>query len=555
MTDQNSNGDGNDAILQIARVAPIENNTNENETSENEPTSNEADAKTKRLKYDWDDGDPAAKNYLNLGWLLARIARLFRRPNHGDGLIHIRSDGSTTIINTAIELAAVITDYVDVTVFLNGKMKGNKLSAAHLNTMLRSESFLCQFPTVDYITPNPIYLPDYLVTVPGYNDGGPGFRCIYQGEPAWILNGLDRVNAFLDVMAFDTEADRTNAVAAALTVMLRQHWPGAKPIILVTATKSHSGKDTVVAFASGVFEQCSISYQATDWALERCFVGAVKQNPDVGVIVVENARLDRRHNHIASAFIERFVMDPQPILFSTGTGPAVRRRNDKVVAISTNYGSVSEDILNRALPIHLSPVGDVHDRVSPIGNPKLEYLPRYQQEIAAVLRGMIERWIDAGQPLDTSVKHPFSPWAAVIGGILMVNGFKGFLANYGIRKTDDDPLRHALGLLGAGLPGDEWRRAGEWARLAVRLGLAKQVIPSGDQGSAEGEKRGMGFVLSSHRGEKFRVETESQVLHLRLERKRSRFDEAEVHFRYRFVVISADAFEEDPESQAEDVRA
>ena len=33
-------------------------------------------------------------------------------------------------------------------------------------------------------------------------------------------------------------------------------------------------------------------------------------------------------------------------------------RNDLVVAISTNFGTVSEDLLNRALPVHLNPVGN-----------------------------------------------------------------------------------------------------------------------------------------------------------------------------------------------------
>src|SRR5579884_1501328 len=40
-------------------------------------------------------------------------------------------------------------------------------------------------------------------------------------------------------------------VALALTVMLRNFWPGAKPMGVVTATKSHAGKDTIIHFAAG----------------------------------------------------------------------------------------------------------------------------------------------------------------------------------------------------------------------------------------------------------------------------------------------------------------
>ena len=72
---------------------------------------------------------------------------------------------------------------------------------------------------------------------------------------------------------------------------------------------------------------------------------------------------------------------------------------------------------------------------SPIGNPKLEYLPRHAEEIQAELRGMVEKWKAAGCPRDTQVRHPFSEWASVIGGILKVNGFRGFP-----RQLRDPPI-------------------------------------------------------------------------------------------------------------------
>src|SRR5205823_5169138 len=137
-------------------------------------------------------------------------------------------------------------------------------------------------------------------------------------------------------------------------------------------------------------------------------------------------------------------------------------------------------LMNRGLPIHLDPVGDVAARVSPIGNPKLEFLPRHRDRIEAELRGMVERWKGEGCPLDTSVKHPSTEWAQTIGGILMANGFAGFLGNYGVRKTADDPVRRGLALLGVAQPG-EWLRAAEWARLATDLGLARAVIPEADR--------------------------------------------------------------------------
>jgi hypothetical protein len=207
------------------------------------------------------------------------------------------------------------------------------------------------------------------------------------------------------------------------------------------------------------------------------------------------------------------------------------------LAISTNFGSVSEDILNRSLPIHLDPVGHVSERVSPIGNPKLEFLPQNREGIAAELRGMVERWKAAGCPLDREVRHPFSEWAAVVGGILKASGVRGFLTNYGKRRVANDPVRAAIALLGASRYQEDWLKPEEWARQVAKLGLTKQVIPSGDQGSIESRKRGLGVVLSAHRNESFEVETDSDRLTLRLEKGRQRFEREPPHVRYRFVVV------------------
>jgi hypothetical protein len=362
---------------------------------------------------------------------------------------------------------------------------------------------------------------------------------------------MDTINAFLDAMDFDTNADRTNAVAAALTVLLRNHWLGGKPILNVTATKSHAGKDTIIAFATNEAKSVSISYQPTDWPFERAFVGALKTNPDTAVLVMENARLYRRDRFIASAYLERFATDPHPFLFSTGTGEPVRRFNNIVTAISTNFGTVSEDIANRSLPIHLNPTGNVADRDPQIGNPKLEFLPLNKYRIAAELRGMVDKWKKAKKPLDEAVRHPFTPWAKTIGGILLVNGFTDFLANYHHRKTADDPLRQGLAILGTKRP-DEWLRPAEWATIVDMEGLVKAVIPAGDQDSKAGRVRGIGVVLSAHQDETFESETETHKVHLTLEKQRRRWDGGSPHVRYRFSVSSLEELPTDAESDEEE---
>ena len=495
-------------------------------------------------KFIWDDDDPPADNYAALAKRLAASNDIYRSPAYGNGLILLLPGGKTKPVTRGANLAPIIVDRVPVTVVRNGKSKGGMIPSAHLGAMLQAETFLKHFPPVDLVTTIAMYLPDFRLTSPGYNDGGEGHRILYLGDKPKVSYLLDTINAFLDVMEWESNADRTNAVGAALTVMLRNHWNGGKPIILATASKSHAGKDTTLAFAAGLAGSVSISYQGTNWALERSFVGAIKTAPDVGMVVVENARLDHRDKFIASAFVERFATDPEPLLFSTGTGQPIRRRNDLVLAISTNFGTASEDLLNRSLPICLHPKGDVANRESPIGNPKLEFLPAHREEIAAELRGMIDMWLEMGEPLDEEVRHPFGPWAKVVGGILKVNEFTDFLGNYGKRRTADDPLRHGLGLIGAAKPND-WMRPADWADVVGQLGLTKALTPDRDRENAASRTRAIGTVLSVHNQEVFTVEGDSRVLTLRLERSRHRQDGAEAKIYYRFVVVSEEALSVD----------
>lgn len=502
------------------------------------------------MEFVWDDDDAVFANCVRLGERLQQCGDLYRQPGYAGGLLLAPNSNMSTIVDKGSQLAAIIVDRLRVRVIKGGNVKSNRISTTHLNTALQAEVFLQCFRPVDRVTHTPLYLPDWTLTRQGYNDGGAGHRILYLGDSPCAERSLDVIPRFLDVMAFATPADRTNAVAAALTVMLHDHFPGGKPLLAVTANKSHAGKETIIVFAAGSKRMTSISYQSTDWALERAFVGAITKSPDTVIVDVENARLGQRDRCIASAFLERFVTDPEPVLFSTGTGSPMRRANDLVVAVSTNFGALSQDLLNRAMPIHLAPVGDVATRESPIGNPKLEFLPANRERIDAELRGMIERWRLAGMPRDTQVRHPFTAWAAVVGGILQVSGFEHFLANYSVRRTADDPLRRGLGLLGAARS-DAWLRSAEWADLACSVGLVKVVIPDADRDSESGRERGIGVVFTAHRDETFSVETEDKRVSLRLEKARRRFTQGEEpETRYRFRVLHQEPIPEDPAGDA-----
>jgi hypothetical protein len=223
-------------------------------------------------------------------------------------------------VTDAETLGAVLGDIQRVRVLKGGNVTRREVPRGHLSRMLKSEAFLGGLPPVDRIDTTPVYLPDFTLTSTGYNNGGRGQRFLYFRDKPWVKSTFETIARFLDAMCFESDSDRINIVAAALTVMLRNHWLGTNPCLLVTSTKCHGGKETVVKFAAGNTRHTSISYEPTDRAFQKAFVATVRHEPSLGMINVENARLGRGVPAISSAFLERYLTDPEPTLYSPQAG-------------------------------------------------------------------------------------------------------------------------------------------------------------------------------------------------------------------------------------------
>ena len=310
------------------------------------------------------------------------------------------------------------------------------------------------------------------------------------------------ITAFLDVMEFESRADRTNAVAAALTTLLRHHWLGEKPLSQITATKSHAGKGTVAEFVRGSVGKADILYESIDWPMLGQFQRQVKLDPDLGVIIFDNVRLDSaggREKFIRSAFIERFVTNAEVMPASPGAGEAISLPNKYLVVVNTNDGGTESGHSEQG-SAHPSCSQRKHPRPHPDRQPQLEFLPKNRQRIEAELRGLIERWRVAGCPHETvnidvalgqdRRGHPEAqrlhrlPWqpANTQGG----------------GRTD----RRAIGILGVVKPGKALRPA-EWAQLGVQHGLVKTLIPANERDTDKGRERAMGVLLKPLIGETF----------------------------------------------------
>ena len=134
----------------------------------------------------------------------------------------------------------------------------------------------------------------------------------------------------------------------------------------MTATKSHAGKGTVIEFIRGNTPKAELLYENIDWPMQRSLQEQLHLNPEIGVINFDNVRIDSsgRAKIIRSGFLESFVTNSEIILGSATSKKPIHTANKFVVLLNTNEGSLSIDLLNRSLPIRLTPTGDLTERIA-----------------------------------------------------------------------------------------------------------------------------------------------------------------------------------------------
>ena len=495
--------------------------------------------------YDWRIEAGLSDNLARLGTLLRTLPlSLYRHP---DGGLVLVDHGRPHRIVTARELAPLLIDHIRILVTRNGKHYAERVSDATLSHMLRARCFLNQFPLVEDVVTTPVVLGDMSPSQPGFNPQG---GILHSGEAVVVGKGTDTINTFLDVMEWKSNADRTNAVAAALTVLFRNHFAGGKPFVLVTASKSHAGKGTVTEFVRCKTAQAEILYEDKDWPMQRHLYEQILQTPEIGVITLDNVRTDSsgRAKTIRSSFLEGFVTSSDVILTAATSRRPIRTVNKFVVLLNTNEGNLSIDLLNRSLPIHLDPSGDLSDRIARArqrlgGDVKHEWLPAHENQIQAELWGMIDRWVREAKPLDMCVTHPMGPWAKAIGGILQVNGFMDFLTNYSAVRSAADPIRQAISIVAYHAQAKPMR-ARDLAMLVVTQGFQTTLLPGVSATNTAASERQIGVLLSAYVGECFTAVTPHRKITYRLKKEQGRWDEKYPHFRYTFEVIGQEAVAE-----------
>ena len=511
---------------------------------------------SKLVSFTWDLGKSDAENNQSLGQTLAENFKMYRIKGD-DRLIALSGGQSYHVISKPDDLLTLIADNLDVTVLKHGKSNSRSLKKGCVACSLKAECFLSCFESVEYVARQPVVTSDFRFVRPGETPGTEGNSILYLGPEVEFRDDLHFTNLFLEQMNFNTAGDRYKAMAAKLVVMLRNHFLGGKPAIVVTANRSHAGKDTVLDFVKGSTPEVTLTFGTTDWALENIFMKAYRVDPNTGVYNFANIRLDSKQQ-VASAFLERTLTSSVVDCHSVKLGH-LRCPNNFVMLFSINQGRFSEDMINRSLVINLSS-GDPEQRVSNIANPRHEFLPKHIDEIDAEFYGMIKRWMDAGCPEGTSVNKSWTLCSRVISGILECNGIQCDLTT---EKTAIlNSQTEAIAWIGATIlrqkGNNDKHRAKDLVETVRYLGLVKTVCNGSSSAQDSQIARDLGVLLSSYRDEMFVHTDDEGTVRFRLRKsdKRERVEGDNPVATYSFekvVTDTADPLDENPDGSEREV--
>ena len=303
--------------------------------------------------------------------------------------------------------------------------------------LLNNEPTRHTLPRIETYATRPVFDADYGFRGSGwYPDQGILVHCddiepLFPAQVPTAERALDRLppalRAMLGDFCFRSDADVANTLGAMLTGLLANHFlTTGKGLVLLDGNQPGLGK-SYLARAIGIIldgaEPDLIHYTADDEELAKRICATLKARSQT--LVIDNAKI-KANTAVSSPVLEANSMAPHISLRILGQSTNMTRPNDLLWIVTMNDTKTSPDLVSRGLPIRLFFEGNPGERQ--FGQDPLVFAHAHRSELLGELSGMIVRWVQAGRPR-FGHRHRCAEWAAVIGGILQVNGLPEFLAN------------------------------------------------------------------------------------------------------------------------------
>lgn len=498
------------------------------------------------------------KEYEDIPHLYSRLCQVVSKKENlyieggTNNLIRLKDKGKTKeYILTGSEFSHYLAHEIK---FKKGKFNkdgefvsdsGYESVPVHLATpLLNRLSDYADLKTLKFHSLSPIFYKGKVMSRFGYDED---IEAFYFGKNIEPKSELTLLPDLLNTFPFADEISRVNALGAIIQVtFLLQEYAGEHPLILIEGDEQNLGKTTLARTINKIaFNQniSTLTYTPNDEELEERIATEVRKSSSV---CIDNVKAT---GSLSSAVLERSLTDYELNFRLLGKNVAIRRINNVQFYITLNDGLLSRDLTVRALSIFLC--GKQTENMPDDFNP-VTFVEEYRNEILGELVGMIKKWEDAGSP-KVKVNFPKYPQiAALINGILQVNGFHGFLSNYDEAIVKLDALTKGLlevayiELQQTNKNKTQEKLASQWKEL-LEAQVGSHILR--DSSSDLGKNTKVGKALTKMVGKSYALPTPDQgLVHLKVLSKPN-ISKVGGNFFYWFVLEGSPGGGADPKSQ------
>lgn len=284
---------------------------------------------------------------------------------------------------------------------------------------------------------------------------------------------------------FETDADFANAVAVALTVVVRPLFDGPSPLLLCSAPSIGSGKTmlllSLLYLALGeVLPLTAEGHSEEEW--RKRSMSALSRRP--AAIVIDNVRRPIDSATLAAVLTSTVFADRR--LGKNDEGSWMELPNDALWCATGNNPRLSDEIARRTVQIRLVPNCERPWDRSEFRYSMPRHLMQHHDRYLPALHTLVARWVHLGCPRSSKTFASYEDWAAVVGGILEAVGLDAFLDNRdAVWSSALGDLAHWDAFVEAWCRefGDNSVRASELVPLAVGMGVMDALSGEGPHGT------------------------------------------------------------------------
>jgi hypothetical protein len=281
---------------------------------------------------------------------------------------------------------------------------------------------------------------------------------------AWLRDEL------LVDFPFVAEVDRTHAVAALLLPFVRPAIDGPTPLHLIEAPTEGTGKsllaDALVRVATGRAAQPTTVPRGDDATRKK--LTAILTEAPVAVV------LDNLAGLVDSASLAALLTATTWADRRLGETQMLALPNHALWVATGNNPLLSRELARRAGRVRLdagsaTPWTGRTYRHANLGR----WVDAHRRELVRAVLGLVQAWVEAGQPDAGASIGSYEAWARVVGGIVTHAGFSGFLTG-DVAEVGVDPEEAEWAALVVGwgeAHGTAKVRASDLLRLARSLDL------------------------------------------------------------------------------------